>query len=196
MSDPTPPKPPPMAPVLERSASAAAARGKPERADANPYRPEPLALPPGSAGTPRGFSGTPAEQPVSPAGWRSEPSLADHCTPQQSPMPRPLKSPFLTTDAQTPKTPTPFSPKPPLFPSRPLSPGHTDIISKYVPAAKPASVPAEMADLPPEVAAAITAAASAQAKAAADGLVQDLASAEARAAHAEAMYKAMATAEG
>ncbi|GAQ90195.1 hypothetical protein KFL_006110070 [Klebsormidium nitens] len=199
MSDPTPPKPPPMAPVLERSASAVPARGKLEHSEAYNQRPEPLALPPYSAGTPRGFGGTPTEQPVSPAGWRSEPRLGDERTLPQIPMPLPLKSPFLTADAQTPKTPTAFSPRPPLFPTRPfaaVSPGHTDISSQYLPAAKPTSVPTELADLSPEVVAAINAAAAAQAKATADGLVQDLASAETRAAHAEAMYKAIATAEG
>lgn len=205
-SDPTPPKAPPMAPVLERSASAIQPKIF-ERSDAFKY--------PSSRSEPSNLQ-------TNSFGVSTNKALGlEHALPQSS-APGPVKSPFLTADAQQKalppfpssarKAPTsqsvPFTPthtdasaklvlaaKQESVSSAP-SPIHTDASSKYVPAAKEAWGSPELADLPPEVAAAISSAAQAQAKMTATGLVQDLAAAEARATHAEAMYKAMATAEG
>jgi hypothetical protein len=205
-SDPTPPKAPAMAPVLERSASAVQPR-KFERLDGFKY--------PGSRSEPSNLQ-------TDSFGVSNNKAVGSEPAPLQSSVPGPVKSPFLTADAKQKalppfpssarKAPTgqnpPFTPtntdasaklvpaaKQVLVSSIP-SPIHTDASSKYVPAAKHAGGSPELADLPPEVAAAITSAAQVQAKMTASGLVHDLAAAEARATHAEAMYKAMATAEG
>jgi hypothetical protein len=196
VSDPTPPKAPPMAPVLERSASAVQPRNF-ERADAFKY-----------PNLQTDFFGASTNKALG-----LEPALS------QSSVPGPVKSPFLTADApQKALPPFPSSAKKaPTIQSTPFNtdasaklvpapklesvssvpaPINTDASSKYVPAAEQAGGSPELADLPPQVAAAITSAAQAQAKMTATGLVHDLAAAEARATHAEAMYKAMATTEG